>query len=71
MRWLVSNCLAVNSASITFKKPFWNMVPVNPPVSTVEVAGPEILRILEEDIERRFSCDLFIQRGAILGRFAA
>ena len=47
----------------------WNMVPVNPPVSTVEVTGAEILEMMEENIERTFSCDPFSQRGGYLKRF--
>lgn len=47
----------------------WNMVPVNPPVSTTEMSGAEILKMMEENIERTFSCDPFGQRGGYVKRF--
>ena len=47
----------------------WNMVPVNPPVSIVELTGAEMLSMMEEAIERTFSCDPFEQRGGYVKRF--
>ncbi len=47
----------------------WNIVPVNPPVSTVEITGAKILKMMEENIERTFSCDPFGQRGGYVKRF--
>ncbi|SHM60910.1 2',3'-cyclic-nucleotide 2'-phosphodiesterase/5'-or 3'-nucleotidase, 5'-nucleotidase family [Paracoccus solventivorans] len=47
----------------------WNIVPADPPVSTVELTGAEILQMMEENIERTFSCDPFGQRGGYVKRF--
>lgn len=47
----------------------WNIIPTNPPVSTVEVTGAEILEMMEENIERTFSPDPFKQMGGYLKRF--
>ncbi len=47
----------------------WNIVPVNPPVSTVTMYGQEILKMMEENIERTFACDPFDQMGGYLKRF--
>ncbi|MDA7430718.1 5'-nucleotidase C-terminal domain-containing protein [Primorskyibacter aestuariivivens] len=47
----------------------WNIVPVDPPVSTVTLTGREILDMMEENLERTFSCDPFGQMGGYLKRF--
>lgn len=47
----------------------WNMVPVDPPVSTVDLAGAEVLSMLETAIESTYSRDPFGQRGGYLKRF--
>ena len=47
----------------------WNIVPVNPPVSTTDMTGLEILKMMEEDLEFTFSCDPFGQRGGYVKRF--
>ncbi len=47
----------------------WNIVPVDPPVSTVTLTGQEIMDMMEENIERTFSCDPFGQMGGYLKRF--
>ncbi|SFL57784.1 2',3'-cyclic-nucleotide 2'-phosphodiesterase/5'-or 3'-nucleotidase, 5'-nucleotidase family [Loktanella salsilacus] len=47
----------------------WNIVPVDPPVSTVTLTGQEICDMMEENIERTFSCDPFGQMGGYLKRF--
>jgi len=41
----------------------YNMIPMNPPVSTVELTGEEIKVMLEENLERTFSCDPYNQMG--------
>lgn len=46
----------------------WNMVPVNPPISTVELKGQEILDMMEENLERIFSKEPFNQRGGYVKR---
>ena len=46
----------------------YNMVPMNPPVSTVELTGDEVLAMLEENLERTFARDPFNQLGGSLKR---
>ncbi len=41
----------------------YNMIPMNPPVSTVELTGEELKAMLEENLERTFSCDPYKQMG--------
>lgn len=47
----------------------WNIVPVDPPVSRVDLTGAEILEMMEEDLERTFACRPFDQMGGYLKRF--
>jgi S-sulfosulfanyl-L-cysteine sulfohydrolase len=47
----------------------WNIVPVDPPVSRVELTGAEILEMMEDNIEHTFSCDPFGQMGGYVKRF--
>jgi sulfur-oxidizing protein SoxB len=46
----------------------YNMVPMNPPVSTVELTGDELLAMLEENLERTFARDPFNQMGGSVKR---
>ncbi|NJB84347.1 5'-nucleotidase [Lewinella marina] len=46
----------------------YNIVPMNPPVSTVELSGREIRDLLEENLERTFSCDPLQQMGGYVKR---
>ena len=46
----------------------YNIIPMNPPVSTTELTGKEIKDMLEENIERTFACDAFHQMGGYLKR---
>jgi len=46
----------------------YNMIPMNPPVSTVELKGEEITAMLEENLERTFSCDPYQQMGGYVKR---
>ena len=46
----------------------YNIIPMNPPVSTVELTGEEILAMLEENLERTFSCDPYQQMGGYVKR---
>jgi len=39
----------------------YNIIPMNPPVSTVELTGGEIRAMLEENLERTFSCNPLIR----------
>jgi len=46
----------------------YNIIPMNPPVSTIELSGEEIREMLEENLERTFSCDPFNQMGGYIKR---
>jgi S-sulfosulfanyl-L-cysteine sulfohydrolase len=46
----------------------WNIIPTNPPVSTVELTGREIWKMLEENAEYTFSRDPYQQMGGYLKR---
>lgn len=46
----------------------YNMIPMNPPVMTVELTGEEITEMLEENLERTLSRDPFGQMGGYLKR---
>jgi len=46
----------------------YNIIPMNPPVSTVELSGEEIKIMLEENLERTFSCDAYQQMGGYVKR---
>ena len=47
----------------------WNIIPTNPPVSSVDMTGSEIREMMEENLERTFSSDPFGQMGGYLKRF--
>lgn len=46
----------------------YNIIPMNPPVSTVELTGEEIRAMLEENLGRTFSCDPYQQMGGYVKR---
>jgi len=46
----------------------YNIIPMNPPVSTVELTGEEIKTMLEENLERTFSRDPYNQMGGFVKR---
>jgi 2',3'-cyclic-nucleotide 2'-phosphodiesterase (5'-nucleotidase family) len=46
----------------------YNIIPMNPPVSTIELSGEEIRKMLEANLERTFSCDPFQQMGGYVKR---
>jgi S-sulfosulfanyl-L-cysteine sulfohydrolase len=46
----------------------YNIIPMNPPVSTVELRGEEIKEMLEENLESTFSCDPYNQMGGYVKR---
>jgi 2',3'-cyclic-nucleotide 2'-phosphodiesterase (5'-nucleotidase family) len=46
----------------------YNIIPMNPPVSTVELTGRELKEMLEENLERTFSCDPYKQMGGYVKR---
>lgn len=41
----------------------YNIVPMNPVVSTIDLTGEEIIKMLEENLERTFSADPMKQMG--------
>ena len=46
----------------------YNMVPMNPPISMVELTGNEITKMLEQNLEHTFSRDPFNQMGGYVKR---
>jgi 2',3'-cyclic-nucleotide 2'-phosphodiesterase (5'-nucleotidase family) len=46
----------------------WNIIPVNPPVSTVEITGRELRAMMEENLERTFARDPYDQMGGYVKR---
>lgn len=46
----------------------WNIIPVDPPVSTVQLTGDEIRTMLEESLEHTFSQDPYCQMGGYVKR---
>lgn len=46
----------------------YNIVPMNPPVSTVEITGAELKRMLEKNLEHTFSRDPLNQMGGYVKR---
>jgi hypothetical protein len=46
----------------------WNIVPPNPPVSVVDLAGREIWEMIEENLERTVAADPYRQMGGDVKR---
>jgi 2',3'-cyclic-nucleotide 2'-phosphodiesterase (5'-nucleotidase family) len=46
----------------------YNIIPMNPPISTVELTGKEIVAMLEENLERTFARDPYDQMGGYVKR---
>lgn len=46
----------------------WNIIPTNPPISTVQLTGQEIWKMLEENLERTFSREPSDQMGGYAKR---
>ncbi|MDY0289774.1 MAG: bifunctional metallophosphatase/5'-nucleotidase [Sphaerochaeta sp.] len=46
----------------------YNIIPMNPPVSTVYITGEELLAMLEENLERTFASDPYEQMGGYVKR---
>lgn len=46
----------------------WNIIPTNPPVSTVDLSGAEIAAMLEENYERTFAANPYEQMGGYVKR---
>jgi len=48
----------------------WNIIPVNPPVSTVKLSGKELWEMMEGNLERTFSRNPYDQQGGYVKRSA-
>lgn len=46
----------------------WNMIPTNPPVSTVDMTGEELWTMMEDNLERSFSANPYEQMGGYVKR---
>jgi len=46
----------------------YNIIPMNPPIGTVELTGDELLSMLEENLERTFAADPYDQMGGYIKR---
>lgn len=46
----------------------WNIVPTDPPVSTIELTGGELRAMLEANLERTYSADAYCQMGGFVKR---
>ena len=46
----------------------YNIIPMNPPISTVELTGEEIVTMLEENLERTFARNPYAQMGGYVKR---
>lgn len=46
----------------------YNIIPMNPPISTVELTGAEIVALLEENLERTLARDPYDQMGGYIKR---
>jgi len=47
----------------------YNIIPMNPPVSTAALTGEEIIAMLEENLERTYSRDPYSQMGGYVKRY--
>ena len=57
----------VDAGPITLRQ-LHQIIPVNPPISTVEMSGREIYDMLEENLERTYSADPYQQMGGYVKR---
>ncbi len=46
----------------------WNIIPTNPPISTCEITGSELWEMMEDNLEKVFSCDPYQQMGGYVKR---
>lgn len=56
------------AVGVITKWDLYNIIPMNPEVSTVELTGEEIMKMLEENLERTFSADPMKQMGGYIKR---
>lgn len=48
----------------------WNIIPTNPMISICKITGEELWEMMEENLERTFSCDPYKQMGGYVKRCA-
>jgi len=46
----------------------YNMIPMNPPINTVQLTGEELVTMLEENLQRTFAADPYEQMGGYVKR---
>ncbi len=46
----------------------WNIIPMNPPIETVEMTGAEIWQMLEDNLDRTFAANPYEQMGGYVKR---
>lgn len=63
--WRYGTPIAVGEIT---KWDLYNIIPMNPEISTVELTGEEIIKMLEENLERTFSADAMKQMGGYIKR---
>ena len=57
----------IETGTITLKQ-LHQIIPVNPPLSTVEMSGREVLEMLEENLEHTYASDPYQQMGGYVKR---
>lgn len=50
------------------KNDLWNIIPTNPKISICKITGKELWVMMEENLERTFSCDPYKQMGGYVKR---
>jgi 2',3'-cyclic-nucleotide 2'-phosphodiesterase (5'-nucleotidase family) len=55
-------------AGIVTMNDLWNIIPTNPLVSTCEITGADLQEMIEENLERTFSCNPYNQMGGYVKR---
>src|SRR6056297_2669751 len=57
----------VHAGPIT-ENDLWNIIPVNPPVSTTKISGKELWEMMEENLDRTFAKNPYEQIGGYVKR---
>ncbi len=52
----------------TYRSDLFNMVPMNPAITTCEINGEELVLMVEENLEHTFPCDPLNQMGGYVKR---
>ena len=55
-------------AGIVTMNDLWNIIPTNPLVSTCEITGADLQKMMEKNLERTFSCNPYNQMGGYVKR---